>query len=79
MSLDNIRLKDGTLTAYACPGGYPMFYLDAENCILCPKCANKEEIPPTAYSVNWEDPQLFCEECNERIESAYAEDGGEES
>lgn len=79
MSLDNIRLKDGTLPAYAWPGGYPMFYLDAENCILCPKCANKGEIAPTAYSVNWEDPQLFCEECNERIESAYAEDGDEES
>jgi hypothetical protein len=29
--------------------------------------------------VNWEDPQLFCEECNERIESAYAEDESEEA
>ena len=24
--------------------------------------------------VNWEDPELFCDECSERIPSAYAED-----
>jgi len=24
--------------------------------------------------VNWEDSQLYCVHCNERIESAYAED-----
>jgi hypothetical protein len=79
MSLDAIRLKDGTLPAYAWPGGYPVFYLDGENCVLCPKCANKEATAPTVYGVNWEDPQLFCEECNECIESAYAEDESEEA
>jgi hypothetical protein len=24
--------------------------------------------------VNWEDPDLFCDHCGARIESAYAED-----
>ncbi len=25
--------------------------------------------------INWEDPDLYCDHCNRRIESAYAEDG----
>ena len=28
---------------------------------------------PYALEVNWEDPRLHCDNCNERIESAYAE------
>lgn len=27
-----------------------------------------------AVDINWEDPALFCCHCNQRIESAYAED-----
>jgi hypothetical protein len=27
-----------------------------------------------AHGVNWEDPELYCDHCSERIESAYAED-----
>lgn len=34
--------KDGTFPAYAWPGGYPMFYVTADNSVLCPACANKE-------------------------------------
>jgi hypothetical protein len=26
-----------------------------------------------ALAVNWEDPELFCDHCGDRIESAYAE------
>jgi hypothetical protein len=26
-----------------------------------------------ALEVNWEDPELFCDHCGDRIESAYAE------
>jgi hypothetical protein len=26
-----------------------------------------------ALDVNWEDPDLFCDHCGNRIESAYAE------
>jgi hypothetical protein len=29
----------GSLDAYAWPGGYPVFYLDRNNDVLCPKCA----------------------------------------
>ena len=28
---------------------------------------------PLALEINWEDPQLHCDGCNGRIESAYAE------
>lgn len=75
--LDLFRDDDGELPAYAWPGGYPVYYLDRENSVLCPKCANKsdneEEVPqfrPMASGINWEDTDLTCDNCNERIESA---------
>jgi hypothetical protein len=76
-------LENGNLPAYAWPGGYPIYYLAKDNGVLCPKCANEytperdnpDQLAPVAYDINWEDSQLFCENCNTRIESAaYAED-----
>jgi len=82
VSINDIRMDNGKLPAYAWPGGYPMFYLAKDNGVLCPKCANEfmpdrdndEQLEPVAYDVNWEDSALYCEHCNERIESAYGED-----
>jgi hypothetical protein len=77
MRLDDIRQTDGTLPAYAWPGGYPMYYLDKGGMTLCPTCANRETDPsqaPVAYGVNYEDPSLDCDDCSQRIPSAYAED-----
>ena len=75
MDIEAIKDGQGDLPAWAWPGGYPLYYLSGEgNEILCPYCANSEADCITAYGVNWEDPMLICEECNERIESAYAED-----
>jgi hypothetical protein len=71
---------DGTLPAYAWPGGYPLFYIDEENNVLCPDCANKNDEfdkPIVAADANWEDPDLYCDHCSARIESAYAEPEGE--
>lgn len=59
--------------AYAWPGGYPMYYQDEHDNVLCPKCAEDVE-EELASDVNWEDPDLYCDECGERIESAYSED-----
>jgi len=87
-----MRARDAQLHVdpYAWPGGYPMYYLAAENgdpakenCVSCPDCADKldqydEDLGVIAYDINYEDPDLFCEFCNERIESAYAEGGEEE-
>lgn len=67
--------NNGEFPSYAWPGGYPVFYL-TKDCILCPACANKEDDPTSVldWAINWEDTDLFCEECSNRIESAYAED-----
>ena len=68
------------LPTFAWPGGYPIYYLDDENNTLCPKCANKNEgFGPLveAGDVNWEDSNMTCDQCNQRIESAYAEDEAE--
>jgi len=84
--------KPGSLLPFfAWPGGYPIYYLDGDNCVLCPECAENavreyyedpegvfENELPVAYDTNYEDPMLICEGCNERIESAYAEDDEEE-
>lgn len=79
---DDMRLENGLLPSYAFPGGYPIFYVAKDNGVLCPKCANdykperdnEDQLKPVACDVNWEDSALFCEHCNARIESAYAED-----
>lgn len=70
--------NDGTLPAYAWPGGYPLYYLDKQGSTVCSKCANREvdqSQEVVAWGTNWEDPDLYCDDCNERIESAYAEGG----
>lgn len=74
-NLDAITDSNGKLPAFAWPGGYPLFYLDGENFVICPACANMDG-PATleTYAVNWEDPNLYCDTCTNRIESAYAED-----
>lgn len=76
------RNDDGTLISYAWPGGYPVYYLDKEDSVLCPACANKSEednadfpaFLPVACDVNWEDESLYCDDCSCRIESAYGEE-----
>jgi hypothetical protein len=72
---------------YAWPGGYPRFLVMSDGACLCFKCAEKERAQirrsamtkardgwaPMGFDVNWENPDLFCDHCNARIESAYAE------
>ena len=77
-----------TLPAYAWPGGYQIIYLDSQNCVLCPDCANSEikeflEDPaeyldkrdiPTAYQIFYEGPSMECDNnCGTMIESAYGD------
>lgn len=77
--------EDGTLISYAWPGGYPMYYLDAQNNILCPDCAREfdsVDVPdpysPVAGDVHWEGPPLTCDECGAEIQSAYGDPDKEE-
>jgi hypothetical protein len=79
MSKTEVFLDRTKLESYAWPGAYPLYYLaDADLATCCVKCAKDvKEWPSTliiSSEVNWEDSNLYCEFCNERIESAYAED-----
>jgi hypothetical protein len=72
------RESTGALPAYAWPGGYPFYYLDAHNDVLCPACANAQDNDDTAPAivfseVHWEGPPLHCDECSGTIESAYGD------
>ena len=79
--------SDGTYPAWAWPGGYPIFYLAADCETICATCANKPEFRTwneddlehliIASDINWETTDMVCGNCNERIESAYAEDESE--
>ena len=79
--------EQGELPSYAWPGGYPIFYLTADNGMLCPDCANCPECRNAdveypsddqwrivATGINWEDTALYCDHCNNHIESAYGDD-----
>ena len=79
------REDDGTLIRWAWPGGYPVYYITADGGALCPGCARSAEADKLttdsddpqwyilAADVNYEDPDLTCDHCAERIPSAYAE------
>jgi len=86
--MDTKQLQERISEKYAWPGGYPMFLVMADGESVCMDCAEKnEELILRATNdgyekdwivsgvdVNWEDPDLFCANCNERIESAYGEE-----
>jgi len=83
------RDEQGNLAAYAWPGGYPIYYLTADSGVLCPHCANTEKEVREADTnadcpdydqwrivesdANYEDDNLFCDNCNGQIASAYGE------
>lgn len=77
-------LRGGPFTSL---GSYPLFWLTSDGGTLHHHCV-KENMGQVGrstrdkcrdgwaiagYDVNWEDPDMFCDHCNERIESAYAE------
>lgn len=82
-------VPNGKAEAYAWPGGYPIYYVTSDGGVLCPPCVTKEyeRIRESSLDnardgwaldgrgVNYEDPDLYCDHCSQRIESAYAEDG----
>ena len=81
----SLRLADElAANPYAWPGGYPLFAITSDGGTLCKCCveSERESIGTTtgsdgwnvvAVEANWEDPQLLCDHCGERIESAYAD------
>lgn len=81
------RNDDGTLPAYAWPGGYPILYSFADGAACCPPCANGEngseaheasadgdsQWTLVAGDIFYEGPPEFCAHCNGAIESAYGD------
>lgn len=83
-SCHEIRDTDGTLPAYAWPGGYPVLYLAADGESFCPGCANNEpevhfgqEIDDAWSVIGWfihyEGPPELCCNCGESTSSAYGD------
>ena len=77
--MDRSLIEDAIKQKYAWPGGHPLYLVTKDFCALCIDCARKDVIIEEVRTVgtNWEDPYLYCDRCNQRIESAYAEDGRE--
>jgi DNA-directed RNA polymerase subunit RPC12/RpoP len=81
------RMEDGRLPAFAFPGGYPLYYLTADDGILCPDCANgdngSEAQNPECQDdrqwrivcadIHYEGEPITCDHCSAQIESAYRE------
>jgi len=67
-------MNDGKARRYTFVGCYPLFYFTEWGGILSPEAIDDigwDEI--IGADVNWEDPDLYCDETGYRIESAYAE------
>lgn len=87
--IKNLRdAKQFARARYAWPGGYPLAAITADGGCLCSDCVHSEWRLICAESfentncgfriagvdVNWENTDLYCDHCNEPIESAYGED-----
>lgn len=74
---------------YAWPGGYPLYFITGDGAALSFEAVRTEwrqivwaHLHNQTYdqwylagvTINWEDPELYCDYTGERIESAYAED-----
>ena len=78
-------IRNGSHTSV---GGYPVFMIANDGGCICYNCAKENArliIGSTrdesasdwqyiASDINWEDGELYCDNCNGRIESAYCED-----
>jgi len=72
---------------YAWPGGYPLYFLCDDGAALCCDCAKAERRNVleaiackarngwrvVGQDINWEDDTLLCDNCSDRIESAYGD------
>lgn len=83
-NLARVRMDDGSLPAYAWPGGYPIVYVMDDGEVLCPDCANGKNGSDASvgadagsgwrikgYQIHWEGEPEHCAHCNAEIPSAY--------
>lgn len=65
----------GRHPAYTDLGGYPLYYLGSDNSVLCAKCADREPFASLiGHDINYEDPNMYCDECGKEIRPAYEND-----
>ena len=66
-------VASGQYDLVAWPGAYPLFYLEQDNSIVCPGCANKGKQCSVIVTVqvNYVDTDMYCDYCGNRIEAAY--------
>lgn len=71
--------KDASCLCYKCLA--PRKGLGGKALVINPSAIDAKNNPNSdkpwevvACDINWEDPSLYCDECNVRIPSAYAED-----
>lgn len=79
---------------YTWPGGYPTFGVMTDGGALCHACLKTERasivratLTPgdrsgwglAGIDINYEDPDLYCDHCSDRIESAYAEEDAKDT
>lgn len=82
-----VQVKRAAKETYAWPGGYPLYVIMYDCAPLCCECAKqnlgqiardtanklRDSWHAECVAINWDDPDLYCDHCSERIESAYAE------
>ena len=81
-------IKQAIRDEYAWPGGYPLFLVTSDGAALCIDCGKKEYRSIVwairhnvsdgwkveAADINYEDAELYCDHCSNKIESAYGEE-----
>ena len=80
-------MLSGKLLSYTLMGGYPLAYVDSNNCVLCAKCADEalndpeetEDRKPLMWFIHLEGADVQCENCFVEIESAYGDPEEEEN
>jgi len=67
-------MNDGKARRYTFVGCYPLFYYTESGDVLSPQAIDEhgwDEV--IGADINFENPDLYCDETGDRIESAYAE------
>jgi hypothetical protein len=72
---------------YTWPGCYPLYFITSDGGAICFKCARSEarsiiDAIKKRYRDGWKvehcevnyESEIFCDHCNEKIESAYGDD-----
>lgn len=82
------QVKHFARNQFAWPGGYPMYAITNDGAALCHACVKsnyriiresqnnnlRDGWQVEAIDINYEDSSLYCDNCGQRIESAYGEE-----